>query len=224
MSQQSPIYKYAKKKGITEHDEHDVLLDILKAGRAGRTIDNLKKSVKQFAKDLHKILPSLERKGVIINKGNKYIGIFASVTAGTIEEFKIELLPTSDESSGMSTTHLHSVDALIEELLDPDADNLKIHLYDDDMNYGTNELMKDLKKELPGGFDMTPSGNILKIKRKFAGPTQKDGSKNKVFKDPVKREYEKLMKQRQGKPSLKVLKSTIDDSILYRAMAKVLED
>lgn len=80
MSQQSPIYKYAKKKGITEHDEHDVLLDILKAGKAGRTMHTLKTSLKEFANDLHRILPSLERKGVILNKGNKYIGIFAEVT------------------------------------------------------------------------------------------------------------------------------------------------
>ena len=78
MSQKSPIFKYAKKKGITEHAEHDILLDILKAGRKGKKIEEIKKSVKEFANEIPRILPSLIQKGVVINKGQKYIGIFAS--------------------------------------------------------------------------------------------------------------------------------------------------
>ena len=79
MSDKSPIYKYAKKKGIKEHDEHDVLLDILKAGKGGRTIDNLKRSLREFADELPRILPALIDKGVVVNKGRKYIGIYASI-------------------------------------------------------------------------------------------------------------------------------------------------
>jgi len=85
MSQKSPIYKYAQKKGIKDHDEHDVLLDILKAGKNGRTLQNLKQSVKEFANELPRILPSLERKGVIVNQGNKYVGIYAAVKEKEID-------------------------------------------------------------------------------------------------------------------------------------------
>lgn len=136
-------------------------------------------------------------------------------------EFKIDLLPTSDETSTMSTTHLHSFEALIEELLDPESKNTQINLYDDDMDYGSDDLKKDLKKELPAGFDLSSSGSSVKVKRKFTGPGLKNKSQ-KEFKDPGKRRYEKNIEKKRKergysnpkmKPKLKILKSVLQELV-----------
>ena len=79
MSNKSPIYKYAKKKGITEDNEHDVLLEILKAGRAGKTIRNIEMALREYKDELPQVLQELVKKGVIVSKGNKFIGVYASV-------------------------------------------------------------------------------------------------------------------------------------------------
>jgi len=155
-----------------------------------------------------------------LNQGKIYVSSSVSVANFV---FQIELLTGAEsgrESQQMSTTHVYSLDQLKIALLDPEPDNPKISFYDDDMNYGNDELVKDLKKELPGGFDVSQSNFKVTVKKKFSGPAQEaQKPAEKKWADPAKEEFEKLMrKNKSSKPGLKVLKSN-----LLKALAKVVQ-
>jgi hypothetical protein len=121
MSEKSPIYKYAKKKGIRENDEHDVLLDILKAGRNGKTLQKLKNSVREYSNDLPRIIPGLIKKGVIISKGNKFIGVFSSmnINDGLIYKALATVLEAPQKALASAPGYFKDAEWVLDEIKTP---------------------------------------------------------------------------------------------------------
>ena len=142
-----------------------------------------------------------------LNNGRIYVS--SKVTAG-VGEFTIDLLTsqeTGNEKNQMSTTHVYTLDELKQALLDPEPENPRINFYDDDMDYSTDELMRDLKKDLPTGYTVSRSGGKVKVKRAFTGPAKQEDPKRRM--NPDKEEFDRLVKENQkgSKPRLKVLQA-----------------
>lgn len=131
-----------------------------------------------------------------------------------IGEFTVDLLTLEEARNAknqMGHTHVYTLDELKQALLDPEPYSPTINFYDDDMNYSTNELMRDLK-DLPAGYTVSRSSGKVKVKRAFTGPAHKDKGteKGKKWVDPGKEEFERLFKENQknqNKPRLKVLQA-----------------